>query len=93
MDTYRNYIGGQWAESNSQRTTPNVNPANTDDILGIIRQATREEARQAVESAAGAFPGLARYSGARAREDRSSGRTFIGRQQGTAGADPDSRGR
>jgi alpha-ketoglutaric semialdehyde dehydrogenase len=57
MDTYRNYIGGQWIESNSQQTTPNVNPANTDDILGIVRQATREEAKQAVESAASAYPG------------------------------------
>src|SRR6185295_5373568 len=56
METYRNYIGGKWTESNSQRTTPNVNPANTDDILGTIRQATREEAKQAVESAAAAFP-------------------------------------
>ncbi len=57
MDTYRNYIGGKWVESASQRTVPNVNPANTDDVLGTVRQATREEARQAVESAAGAFPG------------------------------------
>ncbi|MCA1603160.1 MAG: aldehyde dehydrogenase family protein [Acidobacteria bacterium] len=57
MDTYRNYIGGKWVESASPRTVPNLNPANTDDILGIIRQATRGEARQAVEAAAGAFPG------------------------------------
>ncbi len=57
MDTYRNYIGGKWVESASQRTVPNLNPADTDDILGIIRQATRGEARQAVEAAAGAFPG------------------------------------
>ncbi|MBA3256019.1 MAG: aldehyde dehydrogenase family protein, partial [Pyrinomonadaceae bacterium] len=57
MDTYRNYIGGKWVESSSQRTVPNVNPANTDDVLGTVRQATREEARQAVEFAAGAFPG------------------------------------
>ncbi|HYN24074.1 MAG TPA: aldehyde dehydrogenase family protein [Pyrinomonadaceae bacterium] len=57
MDTYRNYIGGKWVESVSQRTVSNVNPANTDDILGIIRQATRGEARQAVEAAAEAFPG------------------------------------
>src|SRR5688572_2463384 len=57
MDIYRNYIGGKWAESNSQQTVPNVNPANTDDVLGTVRQATREEARQAVESAARAFDG------------------------------------
>ena len=55
MDTYRNYIDGKWVESFSQRTVPNVNPANTDDVLGV-RQATREEAKQAVEAAARAFP-------------------------------------
>jgi len=55
MDTYRNFIGGKWLESASSRTVTNVNPANTDDILGTIRQATRDEARQAVEVAAEAF--------------------------------------
>ena len=55
MITYRNFIGGKWIESASTRTAQNINPANTDDILGTIRQATREEARSAVEAAAGAF--------------------------------------
>src|SRR5262245_65275989 len=55
MNTYRNFIGGKWIESASTRTAPNINPANTDDVLGTIRQATREEARSAVEAAAGAF--------------------------------------
>jgi alpha-ketoglutaric semialdehyde dehydrogenase len=55
MDTYRNFIGGKWLESSSTRTLQNINPADTDDILGTIRQATRDEARAAVESAAGAF--------------------------------------
>src|SRR6185369_7394161 len=57
MNTYRNFIGGKWSESSSNRTAQNINPANTDDILGTIRQATREEARAAVEAAAGAFRG------------------------------------
>src|SRR4026209_1469632 len=57
MDTYRNFIGGKWIESFSRRTTQNINPANTDDILGTIRQATRDEARAAVEAAASAFRG------------------------------------
>src|SRR6267378_7213085 len=57
MDTYRNFIGGQWVESSSSRTVENINPANTDDVLGTIRQATREEARQAVEAASEAFRG------------------------------------
>src|SRR6185369_13311552 len=57
MDTYRNFIGGKWVESSSSRTAQNINPANTDDILGMIRQATREEARAAVDAAANAFRG------------------------------------
>src|SRR6266852_3724481 len=57
MDTYRNFIAGKWAESSSSKTVNNVNPANTDDIIGAVRQATREEARAAVEAAAQAFHG------------------------------------
>ncbi len=49
MDNYRNFIGGHRIESESSRTVANVNPANTDDILGMIRQATRAEAKAAVE--------------------------------------------
>lgn len=56
METYRNFISGKWQESLSSRTVENINPANTGDLLGIIRQATREEARAAVESALDAFP-------------------------------------
>src|SRR2546430_8628332 len=57
MDTYRNFIGGKWVESTSSKTVDNVNPANTDHIIGTNRQATREEARAAVEAAAEAFHG------------------------------------
>ena len=57
MDTYRNFINGQWVESTSARTVNNINPANTDDVIGTVKQATREEARSAVEAAAAAFPG------------------------------------
>src|SRR6201988_150110 len=55
MSVYRNFIGGKWVESSSKRTASNVNPANTDEVLGTIRQATREEARAAVEAAAASF--------------------------------------
>ena len=57
MDTYRNFINGQWVESTSSKTVKNVNPANIDDVLGTVRQATRDEARAAVEAAAAAFHG------------------------------------
>jgi alpha-ketoglutaric semialdehyde dehydrogenase len=55
MTVYRNYINGEWLESVSQKTAENRNPANTDDVLGQVRQATREEARRAVEAASDAF--------------------------------------
>src|SRR3989441_3448698 len=55
MDTYRNFIAGKWTESSSPKTVNNVNPANTDDIIGTVRQATRAEARTAVEAASEAF--------------------------------------
>src|ERR1700674_571306 len=55
MDTYRNFIAGKWTESSSAKTVKNVNPANTDDVIGTVRQAKREEARAAVEAASEAF--------------------------------------
>ena len=59
MDNYRNFIGGKWIESSSSKTVDNVNPANA-DIIGSNRQATRDEARAAVEAAAEAFHGWRR---------------------------------
>jgi aldehyde dehydrogenase (NAD+) len=56
MQTYKNFIGGKWIESSSSRTAKNINPANTDDVLATFKQATRDEARSAVEAAATAFP-------------------------------------
>ena len=57
METYRNFIGGKWIESASTKTADNNNPANSEDIIGTVRQATREEARAAVEAATEAFRG------------------------------------
>jgi aldehyde dehydrogenase (NAD+) len=55
MGIYRNFINGEWVESVSSRTIENINPADTTDVLGTIRQATRDEARSAVEAASEAF--------------------------------------
>jgi len=57
MDNYRNFINGEWIESSSAKVAKNINPANTDEILGTVKQATREEARSAVEAASNAFDG------------------------------------
>jgi aldehyde dehydrogenase (NAD+) len=53
---YRNFIGGEWVASVSPQTVPNVNPADTRDVLGMVSQSTAEEARRAVASAKAAFP-------------------------------------
>src|SRR5918912_3408508 len=55
MEAYRNYISGEWVESVSTKTVENTNPANTEDVLGVVKLTTREEARRAVEAAAEAF--------------------------------------
>jgi aldehyde dehydrogenase (NAD+) len=54
---YKNFINGQWVDSSSEKTTPNINPANTDDIIGHAPQSTREEAQAAIAAAQAAFPG------------------------------------
>jgi aldehyde dehydrogenase (NAD+) len=55
MAEYCNFIDGEWKQSTSSRVVENINPAKTDDVLGQVRLATREEARAAVEAASHAF--------------------------------------
>lgn len=57
MTTYRSFIGGEWLETTSTKTAPNINPANINDIIGTTELCTREEARKAVETAYAAFKG------------------------------------
>lgn len=57
MTTYQNFIGGEWVKSSSSKSASNVNPADTDDVIGEIPLASREEARRAVKAASEAFRG------------------------------------
>ncbi|HUS00023.1 MAG TPA: aldehyde dehydrogenase family protein [Pyrinomonadaceae bacterium] len=57
MTTYRSLIDGEWINSASGRTAPNINPANIEDIIGTIELASRDEARRAVDAAYTAFRG------------------------------------
>lgn len=57
MTTYRSFIDGKWLDSASGSSSPNINPANTSDIIGTAQLATRGEARSAVECAYNAFKG------------------------------------
>src|SRR5262249_49908875 len=54
--SYRNFIGGEWVASESARSVPNVNPADTREVLGHVPLSTAEETRAAVSAARGAFP-------------------------------------
>lgn len=54
--TYLNYIGGKWLAAANGETTPDVNPANTEEVLALFPLAGREDAAQAVDAAAHAFP-------------------------------------
>jgi flagellar biosynthetic protein FliP len=44
VKTYRNYIGGAWVASESAKTSPNVNPADTHEVLGHVPLSTPGEA-------------------------------------------------
>jgi alpha-ketoglutaric semialdehyde dehydrogenase len=53
----KNFINGQWAEPAGKRTVERRNPANSDDVVGLVPLSTREETRAAVDAAKAAFPG------------------------------------
>ncbi|MGH9581110.1 MAG: aldehyde dehydrogenase family protein, partial [Terriglobales bacterium] len=52
----RNFINGRWAEPSGGPSIERRNPANGDDLVGVVPSATREEAKAAVAAAAAAFP-------------------------------------
>ncbi|HIA03449.1 MAG TPA: aldehyde dehydrogenase family protein, partial [Myxococcales bacterium] len=55
MATYRNYIGGEWVESQSDRSIPNINPANLTQSWGDVPLSTEGEMKAAIASAHEAF--------------------------------------
>jgi aldehyde dehydrogenase (NAD+) len=58
----KNYINGQWTGSRGSRTVERRNPADSNDIVGSITLAGRDEARASIASASAAFPGWKRTS-------------------------------
>src|SRR5438477_5888306 len=57
MQTYNNYIAGEWVAGAS--VTANRNPSNLADIIGEYAQADVEQTKQAIAAAARAFPAWA----------------------------------
>ena len=58
-DLFRNYIGGQWVECKSKKTFPNINPADTDEVVGLFQASAAEDMVEACDTAAKAQPAWA----------------------------------
>ena len=57
MDLHANLIDGEWVEGEA---IPNVNPANTAEVVGHYARASAEDAGRAIAAAKAAFPGWSR---------------------------------
>ena len=57
---YLNFIGGEWGPATRGKTRPDVNPANTDEVVGIFPSGGGEDASRAAEAAGRAFPAWSR---------------------------------
>jgi aldehyde dehydrogenase (NAD+) len=57
-ELYKNYIGGQWVEGTS--VNDNINPSNTNDIVGRYARASKAQAEEAIAAAKAAFPAWSR---------------------------------
>jgi alpha-ketoglutaric semialdehyde dehydrogenase len=57
MERIKNYINGKWVESKSKETFRSINPANIDEVVGIVSKSGREEVDEAVQSAREAYEG------------------------------------
>jgi aldehyde dehydrogenase (NAD+) len=58
MDTFHNLIGGAWTEGPD--AAENVNPSNTDDVIGLYARADARQMADAVAAARAAAPAWAR---------------------------------
>lgn len=56
METLKNFIDGKWVSLKGTNTIPDINPADTREIITQIPQSTEEDAKAAIEAAQEAFP-------------------------------------
>ena len=56
----KNFIAGDWVGGSA--TTRNVNPSNTDDVVGLYTQSSRADTERAIAAAKAAAPAWARSS-------------------------------
>jgi aldehyde dehydrogenase (NAD+) len=56
IQTYKNYIGGQWVKPASGQMMDNLNPADTRQIVGRFPASTNEDVEAAIHAAQDALP-------------------------------------
>jgi alpha-ketoglutaric semialdehyde dehydrogenase len=54
MTVFKNYINGEWADSKSGKTFQNINPANTDEVVGLFQASNVDDVADACAAASGA---------------------------------------
>lgn len=54
-EVFKNFINGQWVESKSGRTYENINPANTDEVVGVFQKSNGDDVKTAIEAASDAY--------------------------------------
>jgi alpha-ketoglutaric semialdehyde dehydrogenase len=53
--TFKNFIDGEWQESASNNLMYSVNPANTDEIVGVFQASNEQDVKSAIDAANNAF--------------------------------------
>ncbi len=57
-EQFKNLIAGEWVEGSS--VSININPSDTNDVVGHFARASKEQAEQAIAAAKAAFPAWSR---------------------------------
>jgi aldehyde dehydrogenase (NAD+) len=60
---YRNFVKGEWLESDSGKTFEVLNPANTDENVGVYQKSTESDTEVAIEAAVAAQKSWAASTG------------------------------
>jgi aldehyde dehydrogenase (NAD+) len=59
-ETFQNYIGGKWVDARDGRTFTSINPADTDEIVGIFQRSGEQDVVAAIDAAQGTYPSWSR---------------------------------
>ncbi len=52
---YKNYIGGEWVNSQSGETFENINPADTGEVVGVFQKSNAQDVDAAISAAEEAY--------------------------------------